>query len=809
MILKNRFLAVIPVLMLLASTWLAALEPPTPEQIARYRADGTLAQRIAAARALGNHQVAPRLVERARYKLERLQKGGAAGDEPMAPPLGWRGMPTTGTVRVLALLIAFQDMAPSTEASRIQDQLFGDGVGGFPLESLHSYYHRSSYGQLDIQGNVLGWYTTPYPRSGVVQTDVGRENLIREALTHYDTLGHDFSQYDNDGDGTIDYLVVVWTGPHGAWASFWWGYMTNYANSGFVLDGKVLDTYSWQWEASTVGDLFMPNVVIHETGHALGLPDYYDYDDGVGPRGGVGGLDMMDGNQGDHNPFSKWLLDWITPTVLGGGSHAVSLGGTAATGDALVIMPGATAGDPFFEFFLVQNRHRTDNDARLAANGMLIWHVDARLDPYGYNFIYDNSYSDHKLLRLMEADGLEEIEQGGTADSGDYFTAGMAFGPATVPDSDRYDGVPTNMAVTDISAPGATMTYNVEFDNQAPTLGGITICANASETIIGWETSEYAEAGLIYGRDLDLTGEAFSMSAGTVHSVALPGLQPGGLYMFQVFCADPSGNVGESDYHHFIVPDSAGVEEQVFQDDLESGAPDWTRVPNGQGPWSLVESQYARSATHAWFSTDPEGGKDDLLLLPELNLAGAASATLTFWHTYSFETGYDGGVVEVSVDGGQTFTDLGPDILAGGYTGLIDPQTQSAIKGRQAWTGGALGTMTPVTVRLDRFCGRPALVRFRLGCDLYAGGQGWYIDDVAVSRVTCEPVTPVAGWPEATGDLNGDELLDAGDLLLMADYLAGNVLNVPAGIFAGDMNGDHHITVADGVILIGRVIGIM
>ncbi len=80
---------------------------------------------------------------------------------------------------------------------------------------------------------------------------------------------------------------------------------------------------------------------------------------------------------------------------------------------------------------------------------------------------------------------------------------------------------------------------------------------------------------------------------------------------------------------------------------------------------------------------------------------------------------------------------------------------------------------------------------------------------MTVSRVTCEPVTPVAGWPEATGDLNGDQLLDAGDLLLMADYLAGNVLNVPAGIYAGDMNGDHRITVADGVILVGRVIGIM
>jgi len=91
MILKTCSLAVIPALMLLASVWLAALEPPTPEQIAQYRADGTLAQRIAAARALGNHQVAPRLVERARYKLERLQKGGVVGILPDQQPKAGEG----------------------------------------------------------------------------------------------------------------------------------------------------------------------------------------------------------------------------------------------------------------------------------------------------------------------------------------------------------------------------------------------------------------------------------------------------------------------------------------------------------------------------------------------------------------------------------------------------------------------------------------------------------------------------------------------------------------------------------------------
>ena len=50
-------------------------------------------------------------------------------------------------------------------------------------------------------------------------------------------------------------------------------------------------------------------VYIHETGHLLGLDDYYDYNDDIGPRGGIGKTDMMENNIGDHSSLSKILLD--------------------------------------------------------------------------------------------------------------------------------------------------------------------------------------------------------------------------------------------------------------------------------------------------------------------------------------------------------------------------------------------------------------------------------------------------------------------------------------------------------------------
>ena len=439
------------------STNVYALERPTAKQIEQYKSDGTFADRVNSARALGNHRASTRFVERSHYKLRKLslqskENTPTENDNVVAPPPAWEGMPTTGNVKILALLIDFPDYphSSSNTVSYIDAKLFGGGLGGYPYESLHNYYDRSSYGQLNIQGSTLGWYRTGYDRSSIVQNTAGRENLIKEVIDYYNAVGHDFTQYDNDQDGAIDYLVVIWSGPDNGWGYFWWGYMTTFQDSGYTVDGKRLDTYSWQWEADPYPGSFNPLVVIHETGHALGLPDLYDYNGSVGPDGGVGHLDMMDDAWGDHNCFSKFVLDWITPVTISSGEHSVSLSASGDSQDAVIVMPGITAGDQFEEFFMVQNRYRVNNDDDsinfYPNDGLLIWHIDARLDDSGNDYLYNNSYTTHKLVRLMEADGLEQIEMNWWADAGDYYTVGDTFGPDTIPNSNRYDGTSTGIA---------------------------------------------------------------------------------------------------------------------------------------------------------------------------------------------------------------------------------------------------------------------------------------------------------------------------------------------------------------------------
>ncbi|NLI01482.1 MAG: M6 family metalloprotease domain-containing protein [Chthonomonadales bacterium] len=445
--LRSRLLAtsLVPLLTALATAPCGAVEPPRPGELARYRADGTLAQRQAYARSKGNYRFSPDLVQRKAAQMGQLRS--------MAPP-GGGSLPSLGAPKTLLIAIDFPDYPHSVDASTLQSMMFGAGnQANFPIESLNRYYQRSSYGKLDIQGNVLGWYRAKNNRD--TYTDKA-ETLIEEAMDYYAAQGHDFAQYDNDSDGRVDYFCVMWTGPDTGWGSFWWGWFGGFGDASYRVSGKSLGGFSWQWEQ---GD---PTVIIHETGHALGLPDYYDYDDSVGPRGGVGSLDEMASNNCDHNGFSKWMLDWLVPATVGSLKEARDyvLRPTSTTTDAVAVMPGMTPAGLFSEWFLVQNRSRLANDTWMPTDGIIIWHVDARLNQYGW-FAYDNSYTEHKLLRVMEADGLEEIEKGYGSNAGDFYVPGKVFSSTSTPNSSNYAGSKTLVLVGNVTGAPAAYTCRI------------------------------------------------------------------------------------------------------------------------------------------------------------------------------------------------------------------------------------------------------------------------------------------------------------------------------------------------------------
>ncbi|MBK6765168.1 MAG: carboxypeptidase-like regulatory domain-containing protein [bacterium] len=192
----------------------------------------------------------------------------------------------------------------------------------------------------------------------------------------------------------------------------------------------------------------------------------------------------------------------------------------------------------------------------------------------------------------------------------------------------------------------------------------------------------------------------------------------------------------------------------VLNETFESGAVGWAHT-NAGGTWVddwHVSTERSHSATHSYKCGSTTTGtyqalNDARLTSPVLNNL-PTDAVLSFWlqmegevsATYA-DSAYDGGILEVSVNGG-VFTQLTPN---GGYTetfrilrGGGNPVT-GPMPGLPCWSG-TMTTWTQVTVDLAAYAGQNVQLRFRFGSDAGTNREGWYVDDVLIQAVG-EPVT--------------------------------------------------------------------
>ncbi|MEI2749515.1 MAG: hypothetical protein V9E88_12225 [Ferruginibacter sp.] len=89
---------------------------------------------------------------------------------------------------------------------------------------------------------------------------------------------------------------------------------------------------------------------------------------------------------------------------------------------------------------------------------------------------------------------------------------------------------------------------------------------------------------------------------------------------------------------------------------------------------------------------------------------------LTFQGYINAESTWDGGVVEISTDGGTNWTDLGSRMISGGYNGSLSASGTNPIRGRAAFTGNSNG-FVKTTIDLSTYAGQSVKFRFRFGSD--------------------------------------------------------------------------------------------
>jgi bacillopeptidase F (M6 metalloprotease family) len=124
--------------------------------------------------------------------------------------------------------------------------------------------------------------------------------------------------------------------------------------------------------------------------------------------------------------------------------------------------------------------------------------------------------------------------------------------------------------------------------------------------------------------------------------------------------------------------------------------------------------------------------------------------TLQFWNYQEMEDAgsgcYDGSILEISTDGGTTWTKLDNTVLqTDPYDGLISSTFNNPLSGEEAWCGDPQDWLRSV-VDLDAYAGETVQFRFRLGTDSSVDHPGWDIDDVWVQSCV----------PEGTDDIFAD-----------------------------------------------------
>lgn len=229
-----------------------------------------------------------------------------------------RGAALSGTLRVPVIPVLYNDVPLPFAADALKERMFGRSRGD--TLSFSGYWDEVSAGLLHVEGTVSPWIRLSnsarhyLPESHYGWAQFGRTPELRiEALRAADD-SIDFSAFDNDGadgkpnsgddDGFVDFVAFVYAlpCPTRSRAGAIWPHraamMPVDTKDESVLGGKIkVADYVIlpAVDPQTCGPMHI-GVLAHETGHALGLPDLYDYD---GSTQGIGAWGLM--GTGSHS----------------------------------------------------------------------------------------------------------------------------------------------------------------------------------------------------------------------------------------------------------------------------------------------------------------------------------------------------------------------------------------------------------------------------------------------------------------------------------------------------------------------------
>ena len=395
------------------------------------------------------------------------------------PPIkfGKDGSLLTDTLKPIVICVDFDDNPHSHDTSEFSLLLFSKDFA-HPTGSMRDYYMENSYGKLDLVGGVTGWYRMPEnysyyvgPKWGTGPYPNNAQKLAEDAVDSAD-LYIDFSDYDHDGDGWVDALIIVHAGPGAEetghdddiWSHKW-------VMSHVVWKDEVrLYTYNMDPEMQ-FGGLANMGVFGHEFGHTLGAIDVYDTDYSSEGLGDWSIMSHGSWNNGGATPahFDAWhkykILKFSDVDTLMANQTDVEILQAETSPKAYRLW---TSGGGGSQYFLVENRQKTGFDSYLPGEGLLIYHVDEGRPNNDGEWCPGDPATPHYKVALEQADGLFQLEgcyaSPNQGNAGDPFPGSYdkrAFDDTTTPGSRNYYDDSTQVRVWNISDSDSVMHANM------------------------------------------------------------------------------------------------------------------------------------------------------------------------------------------------------------------------------------------------------------------------------------------------------------------------------------------------------------
>lgn len=377
-------------------------------------ADGAIMQRAADGfiRKVADRNAFLASMRKIRAERKQAARGTNARNIPGAPGPIAPVFPTTGEVRGLFIMVEYPDCKFSEAAKKeiYEDVLNSDNyTGELASSSIKNYFQTQSGGKFTPVFDVAGPYMLQYPRShyGYAEKAEPVWEMFEEGCKQADAEGLDFSRYDSDGNGIVDFIFVLYAGhgqAQGAPEETVWPqavdltYRVEADFDGVYLGQGACSCELHGYEGKQLDGM---GTVCHEFSHVLGLPDVYDVF--YTGHDGMMNWDVMDVgsyNNDSRTPpgysaMEKYTLGWITPMVLGENDEDVELDPAHTGGEACFVVNDVDKD----EYYVLENRRQEGWDASLPGHGLFVTQVKYDYTYWKTNMLNtDKSVFDHVAL---------------------------------------------------------------------------------------------------------------------------------------------------------------------------------------------------------------------------------------------------------------------------------------------------------------------------------------------------------------------------------------------------------------------------